>query len=110
MNETCLKCTLKLVGAEVCFGCALVKDGERTYLNLLNENKYGLGSGYYSGGIASDKKYYFIRYTFANEATCRYEERSNVIFSHPFDFIKELGENYLLLDYKEITKEEYEKW
>ncbi len=79
-------------------------------MNLLNENKYGLESGYHSGGIASDKKYYFIRYMFANEATCRYEERSSVIALHPFDFIKNAEKHYSLLDYKEITKEEYEKW
>lgn len=57
-----------------------------------------------------EPKYYFVRYLYANIATCRHEERSNVISLHPFDFINEAGENYSLLDYKEITKEEYEKW
>lgn len=73
----------------------------------------------------SEEKYYFVRFNFyAAPSTYETYETSTVIDMHPFDWIKQQNEDskidytgginygsptYTLLDYKEITKEEYDK-
>lgn len=71
-------------------------------------------------------KYYFIRYMhYDAPATYENTERTTVSCIHPFQWIKDWNEHHKcnyqgytdwgsptvrLLDYKEITEEEYEMW